>query len=94
MQEIPRLIQLLVNSTFFADTTPVVLAREVSIEKFPSHHLSFVNRVGPTANIIGKRLLSLQPVITTRQHIKKNGLLKQQRYFGGHAVYGHEVLMS
>jgi hypothetical protein len=37
----------------FADSPLVVLAQLVSIEKLPPPHLSLVDRVGKTANIIG-----------------------------------------
>ena len=53
-----------------------------------------VSRVGKTANINGKKLLSLQPVVRTQRYYKGVRLIKQQKYFQGLATYGHEVLMS
>jgi hypothetical protein len=47
-----------------------------------------------TANINGKKLLSLKPVIKTRRSYKRAGLKKRQNSFKGLAMYGHEVLMS
>jgi hypothetical protein len=45
-------------------------------------------------DIIGKKLLSLKPVVRTRRSYKTAGLIKQQKSFQGLAMYGHEVLMS
>jgi hypothetical protein len=44
-----------------------------------------------TANIIGKKLLSLKPVVMTRRSYNRAGLIKQQKSFQGLAMYGHEV---
>jgi hypothetical protein len=44
-----------------------------------------------TANIIGKKLLSLNPVVRTRRSYKAAGLRKQQKSFQGLAMYSHEV---
>jgi hypothetical protein len=44
-----------------------------------------------TANIDGKKLLSLKPVVRTQRSYKTNGLLKRQKSFQGLAIYGHEV---
>jgi hypothetical protein len=44
--------------------------------------------------IIGKKLLSLKPVVRTRRSCKRAGLIKRQKSLQGLAMYGHEVLMS
>jgi hypothetical protein len=44
-----------------------------------------------TANITGKKLLSVKSVVRTRKSYKKAGLIKQQKSFQGLAIYGHEV---
>jgi hypothetical protein len=44
--------------------------------------------------IIGKKFLSLKPVVRTRRSYKRAGLIKRQKSFQGIAMYGHEVLMS
>ena len=44
-----------------------------------------------TANINGKKLLSLKPVVRTRRSYNRAGLIKQQKSFQGLAMYGHEV---
>jgi hypothetical protein len=44
-----------------------------------------------TANIIGKKLLSLKPVVRIRKSYKRAGLIKRQKSFQGFAMYGHEV---
>jgi hypothetical protein len=44
--------------------------------------------------IIGKKLLSLKPVIRTRRSYRRAGLIKRQKSFQGLAMYGHEVMMS
>jgi hypothetical protein len=41
--------------------------------------------------IIGKKFLSLKPVVRTRRSYKRAGLIKQQKSFQGLAIYGHEV---
>jgi hypothetical protein len=41
--------------------------------------------------IIGKKLLSLKPVVRTRSSYNRAGLIKQQKSFQGLAMYGHEV---
>jgi hypothetical protein len=41
--------------------------------------------------IIGKKLLSLKPVVRTRRSCKRAGLIKRQKSFQGLAMYGHEV---
>ena len=78
----------------FADIPPIVSDRQVSTEKLPPHHHFLVNRVGKTANINGKKLLSLQPVVRTRRCYMRVRLIKRQKSFQGIAMYGHEVLMS
>jgi hypothetical protein len=42
-------------------------------------------------DIIGKKLLSLKPVMRTRRSYNRAGLIKQQKSFQGLAMYGHEV---
>jgi hypothetical protein len=44
--------------------------------------------------IIGKKLLSLQPIVRTQRSYKRAGLIKRQKSSQGLAMYGHEVLMS
>jgi hypothetical protein len=41
--------------------------------------------------IIGKKLLSLKPVVRTRRSYKTAGFIKPQKSFQGLAMYGHEV---
>jgi hypothetical protein len=41
--------------------------------------------------IVGKKLLSLNPVVRTRKSYKSAGLIKRQKSFQGLAMYGHEV---
>jgi hypothetical protein len=41
--------------------------------------------------IIGKKLLSLKPVLRTRRSYKRAGLTKRQKSFKGLVMYGHEV---
>jgi hypothetical protein len=59
--------------------------------KKPSHHFFVVNRVDKTSNIIGKVLLSLQPIARTPHYYKRVDLKKRQTYFRGLAMYGREV---
>jgi hypothetical protein len=42
-------------------------------------------------DIIGKKLLSLKPVVRSRRSYKIAGLIKRQKSFQGLAMYGHEV---
>ena len=49
----------------FADIRPIVSDRQVSTEKLTPHHPFY--RVSKTANINGKKLLSLQPVVRTQE---------------------------
>jgi hypothetical protein len=42
-------------------------------------------------DIIGKKLLSLKPVVRTRRSYNRAGLIKKQKSFQGLAIYGHEV---
>jgi hypothetical protein len=44
--------------------------------------------------IIGKKLLSLKPVVRTRRSYKIAGLIKRQKSFQRLAMYGHEVMTS
>jgi hypothetical protein len=50
---------------------PIVSAWQVSTNELLPHHLSVVNRLGKTANIIAKKLFHSQPVVglvdTTRE---------------------------
>ena len=62
----------------------------MSTGKLPPRHHCLVSRVGKTANINGKKLLSLQPVVRCYKRVR----LKTAKAFQGLAMYGHEVLMS
>jgi hypothetical protein len=42
-------------------------------------------------SIIGKKLLSLKPVVRTRKSYNRAGLIKQQNSFQGLTMYGREV---
>ena len=63
-------------------------------EKLAPRHHFLVNRVRKTADFNGEKLLSLQPVVRTRRYYKRVRLIKQQKYFQGLEMYGHEVLMT
>jgi hypothetical protein len=60
----------------------------------PAHHFCLVHRVHETANINGKKLLCLKPVVRTQRSYKRVGLQKWQKSFQGLAMYSHEVLIS
>jgi hypothetical protein len=47
----------------FADITPIVSTRQLPPKS--CHIITLVHRVGKTANITGKKLLSLKPVVRT-----------------------------
>jgi hypothetical protein len=49
-------------------------------------------RLVVTSTIVGKKLLSLKPVVRTRRSYKKAGLTKRQKSFQELAMY--EVMMS
>ena len=78
----------------FADIPPIVSDRQASTGKLSPRHHCLVSRVGKTANINGKKLVSLQSVVRTRRYYKRVRLIKQQKSVQRLATYGHEVLMS
>ena len=78
----------------FVDIPPIVSGRQMSAGKLPPRQHCLVSRVGKTANINGKKLLSLQPVERTRRYYKRVRLIEEQKSFQGLTTYGHEVLMS
>jgi hypothetical protein len=41
---------------------------------------------------MGKKLLSLKPVVRTQRSYKRAGLKEQEKSFQGFAMHGHEVL--
>jgi hypothetical protein len=51
-------------------------------------------RLRKTANIMGKKLLSLKPVVRTRRSYERAELTKRHNSFQRLAVYSHEVLTS
>jgi hypothetical protein len=81
--------------SIFADITPIVSTRQLQPK---SCHLiifvKFIELACKTANINGKKLFSLKPVVRTQRSYKRVGIIKRQKLFKGHTMYGHEVLVS
>jgi hypothetical protein len=57
-------------------------------EQLGNFHVKYPKtyRVSKTANINGKKLFSLQPVVRTRGYYKRVGLIKRQKSFQGLAT--------
>jgi hypothetical protein len=82
------------NLVFLANIMPIVSTQQLPSKSCLSSLLFSSYRLRTTANINGKKLLTLKPVVRTQRRYKRAVLVKWQKSFQGLAVYRHEVLMS
>jgi hypothetical protein len=66
---------------------------DICHRKLPPHHFCLAHRLRKTANMNGKKLISLKPVVRTRRSYKRVGLTELQKSFQVLDMYCHEVLM-